>query len=185
ASQGSTVDLSFLDSCLFRRREIGTRFGVLPRDYGHLYGHRCARHDFGLSAWWLALSSMLVWAAPAQVILISAFGGGAPLFEVAIAVCLSAIRLFPMVVALLPLLRGPGTRLRDLLFPTHFTYCVQYSSAYWSARSYCCLAAFYLPASHPAWMAAASILACSANTSGCSFSLTGGFIVTPALRGIT
>jgi len=139
----------------------------------------------GLSAWWLALSSMLVWAAPAQVILISAFGGGAPLFEVAIAVCLSAIRLFPMVVALLPLLRGPGTRLRDLLFPTHFTYCVQYSSAYWSARSYCCLAAFYLPASHPAWMAAASILACSANTLGCSFSLTGGFIVTPALRGIT
>jgi len=79
-------------------------------------------HDFGLSAWWLALSSMLVWAAPAQVILISAFGAGAALFEVAIAVCLSAIRLFPMVVALLPLLRGPGTRLRDLLFPTHFTY---------------------------------------------------------------
>jgi hypothetical protein len=26
-----------------------------------------------------------------------------------------------MVVALLPLLRGPGTRLRDLLLPTHFT----------------------------------------------------------------
>jgi hypothetical protein len=27
----------------------------------------------------------------------------------------------PMVVALLPLLRGKGTRLRDLLLPTHFT----------------------------------------------------------------
>ena len=64
---------------------------------------------------------MLVWAAPAQVILISALGTGAALFEVAIAVTLSAIRLFPMVVALLPLLRGPGTRLRDLLLPTHFT----------------------------------------------------------------
>ena len=34
---------------------------------------------------------------------------------------MSAIRLFPMVVALLPLLRGPGTRLRDLLLPAHFT----------------------------------------------------------------
>jgi predicted branched-subunit amino acid permease len=78
-------------------------------------------HDFGLSPWWLALSSILVWAAPAQVILISALGAGAALFEVAIAVCLSAIRLFPMVVALLPLLRGPRTRLRDLLLPTHFT----------------------------------------------------------------
>jgi hypothetical protein len=63
---------------------------------------------------------MLVWAAPAQVILISALGAGAALFEVAIAVSLSAIRLFPMAVALLPLLRGPGTRLRELLLPTHF-----------------------------------------------------------------
>ena len=64
---------------------------------------------------------MLVWAAPAQVILISALGTGSALIEAAIAVTLSAIRLFPMVVALLPLLRGQGTRLRDLLLPTHFT----------------------------------------------------------------
>jgi len=35
-------------------------------------------------------------------------------------VSLSAIRLFPMVVTLLPLLRGPGTRTRALLLPTHF-----------------------------------------------------------------
>ncbi|MFZ0623635.1 MAG: AzlC family ABC transporter permease, partial [Pseudolabrys sp.] len=62
-----------------------------------------------------------VWAAPAQVILISALGAGSALIEAAIAVTLSAIRLFPMVVALLPLLRGEGTRLRDLLLPTHFT----------------------------------------------------------------
>jgi AzlC protein len=64
---------------------------------------------------------MLVWAAPAQVILISALGTGASLFETGLAVSLSAIRLFPMVVALLPLLRGPSTRLRDLLLPAHFT----------------------------------------------------------------
>jgi hypothetical protein len=64
---------------------------------------------------------MLVWAAPAQVILISAIGLGSPLIEAAIAVSLSAIRLFPMVVALLPLLRGSGTRLRDLILPMHFT----------------------------------------------------------------
>jgi predicted branched-subunit amino acid permease len=88
---------------------------------GTYIGIGALAHDFGLSAWWLALSSMLVWAAPAQVILVSALGTGAALFEVAIAVSLSAIRLFPMVVALLPLLRGKGTRLRDLLLPTHFT----------------------------------------------------------------
>jgi predicted branched-subunit amino acid permease len=88
---------------------------------GTYIGMGALAHDFGLTSWWLAISTLLVWAAPAQVILISALGAGATLFEVALAVTLSAIRLFPMVVALLPLLRGEGTRLRDLLLPTHFT----------------------------------------------------------------
>ncbi|MBI5911437.1 MAG: AzlC family ABC transporter permease [Betaproteobacteria bacterium] len=88
---------------------------------GTYVGIGALAHDFGFASWWLALSTLLVWAAPAQVILVSALGAGAPLIEAAIAVWLSAIRLFPMVVALLPLLRGPGTRLRDLLLPTHFT----------------------------------------------------------------
>jgi predicted branched-subunit amino acid permease len=88
---------------------------------GTYMGMGALAHDFGFSPWWLALSTVLVWAAPAQVILISALGAGSALIEAAIAVTLSAIRLFPMVVALLPLLRGEGTRLRDLLLPTHFT----------------------------------------------------------------
>lgn len=88
---------------------------------GTYVGMGALAHDFGFSSWWLALSTVLVWAAPAQVILISALGAGSALIEAAIAVSLSAIRLFPMVVALLPLLRGEGTRLRDLLLPTHFT----------------------------------------------------------------
>jgi predicted branched-subunit amino acid permease len=88
---------------------------------GTYIGIGALAHDFGFASWWLALSTMLVWAAPAQVILVSALGTGAPLIEVAIAVSLSSLRMFPMVVALLPLLRGPGTRTRDLLLPTHFT----------------------------------------------------------------
>jgi hypothetical protein len=88
---------------------------------GTYIGIGALTHDYGFASWWLALSSMLVWAAPGQVILISSLGAGAAPFEAAIAVTLSAIRLFPMVVALLPLLRGRGTRLRDLLLPTHFT----------------------------------------------------------------
>ena len=88
---------------------------------GTYIGIGALAHDFGLTSWWLAVSTILVWAAPAQVILISALGAGAPLFEIALAVTLSAIRLFPMVVALLPLLRGEGTRQRDLLLPAHFT----------------------------------------------------------------
>ena len=88
---------------------------------GTYIGMGALAHDFGFPVWWLALSSVLVWAAPAQVILISALGTGASLFEAALAVTLSGIRLFPMVVALLPLLRGTETRTRDLLLPAHFT----------------------------------------------------------------
>ena len=88
---------------------------------GTYIGIGALAHNFGFSAWWLAASTLLVWAAPAQVILVSALGNGAPLAEAAIAVSLSSIRMFPMVVALLPLLRGKGTRTRDLLLPTHFT----------------------------------------------------------------
>lgn len=88
---------------------------------GTYVGIGALAHDFGLSAWWVALSTILVWAAPAQVIVISAIGVGAALIEVAIAVTLSAVRLFPMVVALLPLVKREGMRTRDLLLITHFT----------------------------------------------------------------
>jgi hypothetical protein len=78
-------------------------------------------HDFGFSAWWLATSTIVVWAAPAQVILISALASGSALFEVAIGVTLSAIRLFPMVVALLPLIRSGAKSSRAYWLPAHFT----------------------------------------------------------------
>lgn len=103
----------------------GLRAAVLsvffPIMIGTYIGLGALAHGFNLTAGWMVLSTVLVWAAPAQVILISGIGTGASLFEIAIAVSLSAIRLFPMAVSLLPLLRGKGTRLRDLLLPTHFT----------------------------------------------------------------
>ena len=88
---------------------------------GTYIGMGALAHDFDLGAWWFALTTVFVWASPAQIILVTAVGTGSTLFEGALAVSLSGIRLFPMVVALLPLLRGEGTRLRDLLLPTHFT----------------------------------------------------------------
>jgi len=88
---------------------------------GTYIGMGALTHDVGLSAAWLALSTLLVWAAPAQLIMITAVAAGGTLFEVALAVTLSATRLFPMVVALLPLLRTPATRLSEMLLPTHFT----------------------------------------------------------------
>jgi hypothetical protein len=88
---------------------------------GTYLGLGALAHDFGFTEWWFALSTVLVWAAPAQVILLSSLGTGATAVQAAVAVTLSAIRLLPMLVALLPLLRRKGTRFRDLLLPTHFT----------------------------------------------------------------
>jgi predicted branched-subunit amino acid permease len=89
--------------------------------FGTYIGIGALAYDFGFSLPWVLLSTTLMWAGPAQVILISALGTGAALFEVGLAVCLSAVRFLPMVVSLLPLIRGPGTRSRDLLLPAHFT----------------------------------------------------------------
>jgi predicted branched-subunit amino acid permease len=78
-------------------------------------------HDLGFPLVWTVLSTLLVWAAPAQVILISALGTGTAPFEAGLAVALSAIRLLPMVVALLPVLRTVRTRAYALVLPAHFT----------------------------------------------------------------
>ena len=88
---------------------------------GTFVGIGALAHGFGFSAWWLTVSTVVMWAGPAQVILMSALGSGGTMADAAIAVSLSGVRLFPMVVALLPLFRGEGTRTRDLLLPTHFT----------------------------------------------------------------
>jgi predicted branched-subunit amino acid permease len=78
-------------------------------------------HDLGFSAAWVVLSTLLIWAAPAQVIMISALGAGAPPLEVAIAVSLSGVRLLPMVVSLLSVVRGERTRPWGLILVAHFT----------------------------------------------------------------
>lgn len=89
--------------------------------FGTFIGIGALAHDFGFSFGWTVLSTALIWAAPAQVILISALGTGASVVEAGIAVGLSGVRLLPMVVALLPLLRAETTRTRDLILPSHFT----------------------------------------------------------------
>jgi predicted branched-subunit amino acid permease len=67
------------------------------------------------------LSTLLIWAGPAQVILISALGAGASSLEAALAVGLSGVRLLPMVVSLLALIKQPKTRARELILPAHLT----------------------------------------------------------------
>jgi len=77
-------------------------------------------HDSHFSLGWVLGSTLLVWAGPAQIILISTLGSGATAVQAAIAVTVSAIRLFPMVVSVSPLMRTPQTKRRHLVLATHF-----------------------------------------------------------------
>lgn len=61
-----------------------------------------------------------VWALPANVVLIGGILSGASLPAAAFAVTLSSVRLMPMVVALVPELKGPRTSRWTLYFLSHF-----------------------------------------------------------------
>ena len=78
-------------------------------------------HDTRFSLGWTLLCTVLVWAGPAQIILITTLASGAGIVQSAIAVTMSAIRLFPMVVAVLPLMRTENTKRRHLVLIAHFT----------------------------------------------------------------
>jgi predicted branched-subunit amino acid permease len=75
---------------------------------GTYVGVGALAHDYGFSLRWAVLSTVLIWAAPAQVILLSALGAGATPLEAAVAVGLSGVRLLPMVVSLLALIDLPA-----------------------------------------------------------------------------
>jgi len=77
-------------------------------------------HDSRFSLGWALLATLLVWAGPAQIILITTLGSGATAVQAAVAVTVSAVRLFPMVVSVLPLMRTPETKRRQLVVAAHF-----------------------------------------------------------------
>ena len=56
----------FLDGIIAAVRSVF--FYVLVGNY---VGLGALAHEVGFSFWWMALSTMLIWAAPAQVILVS------------------------------------------------------------------------------------------------------------------
>jgi predicted branched-subunit amino acid permease len=144
---------------------------------GTYVGIGALAHDFGFNVTWAMLSTLLLWAGPGQVILISTLGAGASLVEVAIAVGLSSVRLLPMVVSLLPMLKRPGTPAWKLLLPAHFTavsmwvealrllpkqprenrivFCNGLGCGYGLTASTATVTGFYLAASLPPLMSAA------------------------------
>lgn len=62
----------------------------------------------------------VIWALPAQVVLIAAINSGMTIVPTFIAVTLSSVRMLPMLTSLVPRLRAESTRTRTLLFLSHF-----------------------------------------------------------------
>lgn len=87
-------------------------------------------HDVGFPIGAGLLSTVLIWALPAQVILVGGVASGASLPALAFAVCLSSVRLMPMVVSLMPLMRGPRPRLLSEIVCAHFVAVTMWVEAF-------------------------------------------------------
>lgn len=83
-------------------------------------GFASLARDAGLTLAQTVFMTGVVWALPANVVLIGAILAGASLPAAAFAVALSSVRLTPMVVALVPEMRAPGTRKWVLYLLSHF-----------------------------------------------------------------
>lgn len=81
--------------------------GGLAQDVGHPLGAA-------------VLSTVLIWAGPAQVIFYGALAAGVSLPLIAVAICLSSIRFLPMTISLMPLLRRPGQGLATQILLAHY-----------------------------------------------------------------
>jgi predicted branched-subunit amino acid permease len=76
-------------------------------------------HDIGWPLWVTLVSVPLIWALPAQVILIGGLASGSVIGALA-AVSFSSIRLLPMVTSFLPVMRGPGQSRLHAFYAGHF-----------------------------------------------------------------
>jgi predicted branched-subunit amino acid permease len=81
-------------------------FGGLIRDVG-----------FPLGA--ALLSTILVWALPAQLLIVGGFAAATPAPVIALAVGLSSVRFFPIVASIMPMIRGKSG-LGTQLYASHF-----------------------------------------------------------------
>ncbi|MCC2098368.1 MAG: AzlC family ABC transporter permease [Hyphomicrobiales bacterium] len=73
----------------------------------------------GVSLGFAVAGTLLIWAGPAQVILLAAIMNGLALPAIALSVSLSSVRLVPMCMSLLPWLRDPKRRWFNLYITHH------------------------------------------------------------------
>jgi predicted branched-subunit amino acid permease len=84
-----------------------------------LLGIGSLARDAGFPAGAAVVSTLFIWAAPAQALLFASIIAGASLPAIALTICLSSIRFLPMTMSILPLLRRPGQGLLTQIFAAH------------------------------------------------------------------
>lgn len=94
----------------------GAGFGALAKDAGFSLGQA-------------TFMSAVIYATPAQVVLVDQMARGASLVVAAFAVMLTAIRLLPMSVSMMPYLRGPDTPRWQYVVASHFVAITGWSEA--------------------------------------------------------
>lgn len=83
-------------------------------------GFASLARESGLTLDQALLATAAIWALPAQVVLVGSMVAGASFWATALAVTLSSVRLLPMVVSLLPVIRTQHTPRWQLLLASHF-----------------------------------------------------------------
>ncbi|MDN3719567.1 AzlC family ABC transporter permease [Roseibium salinum] len=84
-------------------------------------GYASLARETGLTIYETLAMTGFIWALPSVVVLTGALSSGMGLIPAAIAVALASVRLMPMTMALMPLVKVPGkTRNWQLLIASHF-----------------------------------------------------------------
>ncbi|MCB1417980.1 MAG: AzlC family ABC transporter permease [Notoacmeibacter sp.] len=88
--------------------------------FGAFIGFGAITREAGLTLTQTLFMNTIIWALPAEIVLIGAMYTGVSLPAAALAVALSSVRLMPMVVALVPEMRAARTRGWVLYALSHF-----------------------------------------------------------------
>lgn len=99
------------------RAAISVPGGVLTAS---AMGFGALARDLGFSIWHAGYLSIVFYALPAQVVVLDQLGRGLSLVAAAFAVTLTGVRLLPMTVTLMPMLRDPKGRRWLEVIAVHF-----------------------------------------------------------------
>ena len=117
----SPSDTHLSNNCFWVWRGVKDAFGLPSLVLGaSMVAVGGLAHDVGYPLGAAVLSTIFIWAAPAQVILFGLIAGGATIPVLAVAVGFSSVRFLPMCMTILPLLRRPRTRTTTLLAACHY-----------------------------------------------------------------